>query len=285
MSADFVLFMALMFTSVFGILMVLYWQRNLLAQTVAGWFNAKVSRTQQGNSSFRDKATLSVLMRILAYTLIPLLGWYVSENLLVLVFSVFLAYKVPILVQAWRKKRRLASMERDLPIALAMFASALSGGVSLSVAIQTYTKESKTALSTEFAYLLRLQRLGVDFDIALEKVSQRIGLADFELVALAMRISKSVGGNLSETLLTLSQAIQQKLIIEGKIRALTSQGVMQAWVMSLLPVVVTFVLTLIQPEQMDKLFHTFTGNLVLIFCCAMDYIGFRVIKKILSIDV
>jgi len=189
------------------------------------------------------------------------------------------------MIAEWRRKRRLASMERDLPIALAMFASALSGGVSLSVAIQTYTAESRSPLSSEFSYLLRLQRLGVEFDSALEQVAARVNLLDFELVTLAMRISKAVGGNLSETLLTLSQSIQQKLIIEGKIQALTSQGVMQAWVMSLLPAMVAGVLTLIQPDQMDKLFNTFSGNVVLGICIVMDYIGFKVIKKILTIDV
>lgn len=285
MSLDLVLFLALMSTLVFSILLVAYWQRGILVQTVLGWFNTKVSSRQRDSGSFRDKATAAVAMRMVTYTLLPLAAWLLFRSVPLTVLSLFAAYKIPLLMTAWRQKRRLASIERDLPVALAMFASALSGGVSLSVAIQAYTVQSKTALSAEFSYLLRLQRLGVEFDLALEQVTQRIKLADFELVALAMRISKSVGGNLTETLLTLSQSIQQKLILEGKIRALTSQGVMQAWVMSLLPVMVGAVLTLIQPEQMDKLFNTFSGNLVLAFCCAMDYVGFKVIKKILSIDI
>jgi len=249
------------------------------------WFDARVSSTQKATGSFRDKATLSVLLRISAYTVLPFCAWYLLDSLPLLVLAIIVAYKAPRMAHAWRRKRRLSSMERDLPIALAMFASALSGGVSLTAAIQSYTRESKTALSMEFSYLLRLQRLGVSFDAALEQVSARVGLADFELAALSMRISKTVGGNLSETLLTLSQSIQQKLILEGKIRALTSQGVMQAWVMSLLPVAVALVLSVIQPEQMDKLFNTLAGNVVLAFCCLMDYVGYKVIRKILAIDV
>ena len=285
MPLDLIIFLALMSTLVFSILLVAYWQRGILVRTVLSWFNTKVSSSQRDSGSFRDKATAAVALRMVTYTLLPLLAWLLFRSAPLTVLSLFAAYKIPLILTAWRQKRRLASIERDLPIALAMFASALSGGVSLSVAIQAYTVESKTALSVEFSYLLRLQRLGVEFDLALEQVTQRIKLADFELVALAMRISKSVGGNLTETLLTLSQSIQQKLILEGKIRALTSQGVMQAWVMSMLPVMVGAVLTLIQPEQMDKLFNTLSGNLVLAFCCAMDYVGFKVIKKILSIDV
>lgn len=281
------LFIFVVLTSIliFSILMGLYWQRRTIFGAVGGWFNSLVAKNQHGSGAFRDKATFSVMLRIAFYTLVPTVAWILTNNLAVLGLSVFLAYKIPKMLTEWRYKRRQASMERDLPIALTMFASALSGGVSLSVAIQTYTTESRSPLSSEFAYMLRLQRLGVEFDSALEQVSQRVNLVDFELVSLAMRISKSVGGNLSETLIALSNSIQQKLIIEGKIKALTSQGVMQAWVMSLLPVMVGGMLTFIQPEQMDKLYHTLPGNAVLAVCMVMDYIGFKVIKKILTIDV
>lgn len=281
----FFIFVLLTSVLVFSVLMGVYWQRRVIAQSFGDWFNSMVARNQRGSGAFRDKATLGVVTRIAAFTVIPLVAWQFTSSLPVLFISLFLAYKIPKMLAEWRYKRRQASMERDLPIALAMFASALSGGVSLTVAIQTYTVESRSALSSEFAYLLRLQRLGVEFDVALEQVAQRVNLADFELVALAMRISKAVGGNLSETLITLSNSIQQKLIIEGKIKALTSQGVMQAWVMSLLPIGVGAMLTIIQPEQMDKLFNTMIGNFVIGFCLIVDYIGFKVIKKILTIDV
>lgn len=282
---QFFIFVLLTSILIFSILMAIYWQRRLIVEALGGWFNSLVARNQHGSGAFRDKATFSVVLRIVAFTVVPLIAWKFTGSLPIFFISLFLAYKIPKMLADWRYKRRQASMERDLPIALAMFASALSGGVSLSVAIQTYTVESRSPLSSEFAYLLRLQRLGVEFDAALEQVAQRVNLVDFELVALAMRISKTVGGNLSETLITLSNSIQQKLIIEGKIKALTSQGVMQAWVMSLLPLMVGAMLTLIQPEQMDKLFNTFAGNAVLIFCLVIDYIGFKVIKKILTIDV
>lgn len=285
MSVELLLFSALSFAVLFSILLGLYVQRRLLLSTAETWFNTLVTRSQTGSGTFRDKATFSVLLRMATYVFVPCTTWYLLRSMPAVLVSVFVAYKMPVMHAAWHRRRRLMSMEHDLPIALSMFASALSGGVSLTVAIQTYTRESKTALSAEFSYLLRLQRLGVDFDVALEQVTKRVQLPDFELVALAMRISKSVGGNLSETLITLSQSIQQKLIIEGKIRALTSQGIMQAWVMSLLPFLVGAALTVIQPEQMDKLYHTVSGNLVLGLCATMDYIGYKIIRKLLAIDV
>lgn len=265
--------------------MLIYLKKQVIIDLIFGRFNQAVASSQSGTGSFRDAATFAVVLKFLSWTIIPVTVFFLTNKILFSLIGIFLGYKIPKIFVEYRNKRRIESMERDLPIALTMFASALVGGVSLNVAIQSYTNESKSPLSSEFAYMLRLQRVGVDFDSALEQVTTRVKLQDFQLVTLAMRISKSVGGNLSETLLLLSQSITQKLTIEGKIKALTSQGVMQAWVMSFLPVMVAGVLTIIQPEQMDKLFNTFSGNIVLGICIIMDYIGFKVIKKILTIDV
>jgi tight adherence protein B len=94
-----------------------------------------------------------------------------------------------------------------------------------------------------------------------------------------------VGGNLSETLMSLSNTIQQKLTIEGKIRSLTAQGKMQGWVMICLPALVGIALFFIQPAEMGLLLTTFYGKIVLFICLTMAYIGHKVIQKILAIDV
>jgi tight adherence protein B len=285
MSHQVALFLALTFMLFLSLFLFIYLQRKLIRETISGYLRSNVEKIEKSMGVYRDKATLIFTGRLMLYFVAPVTIWLLFQNLVYLLLSIVLTYKLPYLIQNWRYTRRMQALENELPVCLSMLASGLSGGVSLSVAIQTYTQESTSPLSTELAHLNRLQRLGVDFDEAIEQVAKRVNLPDFDLVVLAMRISKSVGGNLSETLLSLGNSIQQKLIIEGKIKALTSQGVMQAWVMSLLPVLVAAGLTILQPEQMDKLFNTYTGNLVLLGCGIMDYIGFKVIKKVLTIDV
>jgi tight adherence protein B len=285
MNIQIAIFLTLTFILFLSIFLVAYWQRKTIFKLISGYIQSNVQKIEKSLGVYRDKATLIFTGRLLFYLVAPVIVWLVFNSLIYLLIAIALTYKLPQLIQNWKHKRRLRALEKELPVCLSMLASGLTGGVSLTVAIQTYTQESKSPLSTEFAHLNRLQRLGVDFDEAIEQVAKRVNLPDFDLVVLAMRISKSVGGNLSETLLALGNSIQQKLIIEGKIEALTSQGVMQAWVMSLLPVLVAAGLTVLQPDQMDKLYNTFAGNVVLLGCAIMDYIGFKVIKKILAIDV
>lgn len=278
-------FLVVVFSLVLSVLLLLYIFRRLITNAVLGWFDGSVKKTELRQGAFKDRATFFVIFQLLALLAFPVVVWFVFENIFLIFIGFIISIRAPGYISKWRNERRKRRIEQELPVTLAMFASALSSGVSLTTAIATYVSQTKTPLSTEMAYVIRLQRLGVDFDEALEQVASRVGLVDFNLVVLSMRISKLVGGNLSDILLSLSNSIQQKLVIEGKIKALTSQGVMQAWVMSMLPVLVAVALTFIQPDQMDKLYNTTAGNVVLIICAVMDYIGFKVIKKILSIDV
>ena len=67
-------FTVLMSLLIFSILMLLYWQRYTVVQTVSGWFNSRVSSAQSGAGGFRGQAVASVVLRMVAYTFLPLLN-------------------------------------------------------------------------------------------------------------------------------------------------------------------------------------------------------------------
>ncbi|MDB5768923.1 MAG: tadB [Collimonas fungivorans] len=237
-------------------------------------------------TGLRDGRVYMVLFaQIAAALLLVVVIYFVLRNILLVLLIGYFIFKAPLWISNYKRKRRLNSIEYELPTALTVIASSLTAGVSLSIALQSYSKESSSPLASEFAHVIRLQKVGVDFETAIEEVGKRIDLVDFQLLVMTFRISKSVGGNLSETLMSLSNTIQQKLTIEGKIRSLTAQGKMQGWVMICLPALVGVALFFIQPAEMGLLLTTFYGKIVLFVCLTMAYIGHKVIQKILDIDV
>ncbi|MGB7193136.1 MAG: type II secretion system F family protein [Collimonas pratensis] len=237
-------------------------------------------------TGLRDGRVYMVLFaQIAAALMLVVVIYFVMRNIFLVLLIGYFIFKAPLWVSNYKRKRRLNSIEYELPTALTVIASSLTAGVSLSIALQSYSKESNSPLASEFAHVIRLQKVGVDFETAIEEVGKRIDLVDFQLLVMTFRISKSVGGNLSETLMSLSNTIQQKLTIEGKIRSLTAQGKMQGWVMICLPALVGIALFFIQPAEMGLLLTTFYGKIVLFICLTMAYVGHKVIQKILAIDV
>jgi tight adherence protein B len=183
------------------------------------------------------------------------------------------------------KQRRRNALEQQLPDALLMLAGAMKAGVGLTQAIAQYVADAQAPLSQEFDLLLREQRLGVALDQALENLNQRVALSSVALVVAAMRIAAETGGQLAETLERSAQTLRSKLIMEGKIRALTSQGKLQAWVVGALPVFLLVVLQKMEPDSMQLLYHSSAGWATLVVIVLLEFFGVLIIRRIVDIDV
>lgn len=183
------------------------------------------------------------------------------------------------------RKKRLKTFESQLPDALTMVSGGLAAGASLNMAIEALVKEQPAPLSQEFMLFLREQRIGVDFDISLRNMERRLPIQDFIMFSAALRISREIGGNLGETLDTLSDTLRKKATMEGKIESLTAQGRMQGYVMTGLPVLLGFLLYMLEPEAMGKLFTTPEGWGTLVVIVIMEALGYVFIRKVTSIDV
>ncbi len=211
-------------------------------------------------------------------------GWLVSGRLVGGLVLAVLIYLLPARWFAWQRKKRRQLIESELPDALLFIASALRAGSALSVAIQVLVRDQQGPLGQEFGLVLKEQRLGVSFDDAIQKMAQRLDIQDFVLVVVALRVSKEVGGNLSEPLQVLAETLRRKAILEGRIKALTAQGRIQGIVMTLFPLFLMGVLYLMQPS-MKLLFTTTFGWAVLGVVAVMLSLGYAMIRKIVAIDI
>jgi tight adherence protein B len=164
-------------------------------------------------------------------------------------------------------------------------AGSLRAGGSLHQALDMVVRESGAPLSQEFSLLLREQRLGVALEDSLRGMSQRLQTEEVDLFVSALTIAKEVGGNLSEILDRLASTLRAKAVMEGKIRALTSQGKLQGIVVGLLPVFLAGVLYAMDPQAMRPLFTTYYGWGVMATIAVLLMLGGFFIKKIVTIDV
>lgn len=213
------------------------------------------------------------------------LTWVVTTSWLLAALGAMISAFAPRMLLGLLRKRRLQAMEQQLPDTLLMLAGGMKAGVSLTQAIQQLVAESRPPVSQEFDLLLREQRLGVPLDEALDNLNRRVPLQSVTLAVSAMRIATETGGHLAETLERASQTLRDKLAMEGKIRALTSQGKLQAWVVGALPLFLILVLNRMEPEAMNLMFTTQLGWATLVVVGLLEIFGILVIRKIVRIDV
>ena len=192
---------------------------------------------------------------------------------------------IPHFALKWLKKRRAEQFIYQLPDALHALSSTLRSGVNLPKGLEQLAAWQPAPLSQEFGLVLSNYQIGRDLGEALDNMYERINRPELELMNSAIKISRSVGGNLSDTLESLATTLTEKLAVEGKIKALTAMGRMQGWVVSFVPVFVAVALYLMDPSKIEPLFNELHGWIILAVIAIMMGMAIYLIRKIVNIDV
>ena len=224
-------------------------------------------------------------LNVAAVLVLPLMVWLLLDSPVLAVTSAIIIALLPRFVLRWLQKRRLDRLHAQLPDALMMLASGLRGGANLQQAMEGLSRNLSPPISQELALVVREQRLGVAFEDAIDHLAQRVPSQDVQMVSSALRISREVGGNLADTVARLGDTIRKRLMMEQKIKALTSQGRLQGIVMTVLPALIIFALLQIEPQAMGALFNTMRGWVVLAIAILFEVLGYFWIRKIVSIEV
>ena len=181
--------------------------------------------------------------------------------------------------------RRRDKFNQQLPEALATMSNALRAGFSISQAFDSVVEQGEKPMCEEFAILQQQIRIGMSFEDALESLGQRVGSDDLLLVTTAILISRKTGGNVTEIFDKISETIRGRMRIERKVKTLTAQGRMQGIVVSAMPFFLGLIMTLIKPNLMIPFLTSFAGIMSVLVMCALIFVGWLMIRKIIKIDV
>ncbi|HEY3379244.1 MAG TPA: type II secretion system F family protein [Armatimonadota bacterium] len=180
--------------------------------------------------------------------------------------------------------RRLRQFEKNFPDALMLIASSLRSGYGLLRSIQAIRDEMKPPISTEFGKVFDETALGFSIQEGLLHLSQRVPLPDLGIAVTGMLIHLDVGGNLAEVIEIVAATIRERQRIRAEVTTLTAEGRLSGVILFLLPIVMAFVLSLLNPSYMSALTHTSFGH-ILIFCAAtLQCLGGLVIMRMIRID-
>lgn len=202
-----------------------------------------------------------------------------------LIAGILAGLLLPHIAMAWIKKRRSNQFIYQLPDALHALSAALRSGVSLPKGLEQLASWQPAPLSQEFGLVLSEYQIGRELGEALNNMYERIQRPELELMNGAINISRSVGGNLADTLESLAITLSEKLSVEGKIAALTAMGKLQGWVVSVVPLLVGVALYLLDPAQIEPLFTELHGWITLGIITVLMALAVLMIRKIVNIDV
>lgn len=190
---------------------------------------------------------------------------------------------IPDILIRFKAARRREKFNSQLIAAMNTISNGLRSGFSFLQALDLAARQLPDPAGQEFRLTVREINLGVRIEEALDNMNKRLDDKDLMLLVAAVRLTIQTGGDLPEVFGQLSDTIRERNRIDGKIRALTSQGKLQAVIVALIPVALGFIVNFINPDLMRLMYTTMIGWAMLAAVVVLDIIGFFLIRKIVYI--
>lgn len=207
------------------------------------------------------------------------------QSMLVSAFAGIMIAALPMLYVHGKRSRRLARLEQQLPEAIDLIIRALRSGHAFSSGLQMVGEEMSEPIANEFRIVHDEVNFGVSMQRALMNLSERVPITDLRYFVVAVLIQRDSGGNLTEVLGNLSRLIRDRLKLHAKIRVLSSEGRLSAWVLGLMPFALAAAMNLVNPEFMSRLWTDPIGIAIIEYLLILMAVGVVMLRKIIKIRV
>jgi tight adherence protein B len=226
------------------------------------------------------KLSAIILCSILLWLAGGLAVYLRTSSVLVSVVLGALVASCPWLIVLHKRNKRFLAFEEKLPEALDLMVSAIRAGHGFASAINHAARENTEPISGEFRQCCDEQNFGLDLRVAMNNLADRMPIPDVQLLVSAVLIQKESGGNLAEILEKAAYIIRERFRLKRQIRVHTAQGRLTGWILAVMPVILGFLLYLLDPERMTVLWSRPIGVKLLWTAVFMDVIGALIIRKI-----
>ena len=173
----------------------------------------------------------------------------------------------------------MKAFDNQPPDLLVTIAATLKAGHSFRQAVQSVVDEGAEPAAKEFNRVLTETRLGRPMDEALADTAKRVGSKNFMFVITAVTIQRQIGGSLAGLFDMVAETVRQRQQFARKIRGLTAQGRMSAYVLVGLPFFIALAVTVLNPTYMAPLYGTSTGRQLIVVGLVMIAFGTVILEK------
>ncbi len=241
-----------------------------------GWVRSAGTRRTLG------QLLLASAMLFLTGFLVPLLRG--AGGMVALACAPVLA-ALPWIWVSQRRAKRIERLQQQLPLALDLMGRALKAGHTLSSALKMVGDEVADPLGGEFRQLCDEVNFGMPMSEALSRMSQRVPLDDIRYLTVAVMIQREAGGNLTELLDSLAALVRSRFKLFGQVRTYSAEGRLSAWILGLMPFIVSGIMQLTNPEFMATLWTDPTGRKLVGSALTMMAVGACWMRQIIRIRI
>lgn len=232
------------------------------------WFNRMLERLKFAANLKRTirqanaRGTAGVYLMLCALLAMggAYVGIFLADKLWIAAALAWLFGNIPLWYLKRLKSKRMTRFMEQLPDGLDLMARALKAGHTFNGGMRMVANEFDDPLGGEFRITLDEINFGMDVDRALSNLMERVDVADLKFFVVSVNIQRETGGNLAEIISNIARLVRERFALFGKIRVLSAEGRISAYLLSALPFAISGVLYVINPDYMSLLWTTEIGR-------------------------
>ncbi len=233
-------------------------------------------------------------MKMLAHRLVALaallalggavLGMTLTGNAAVALIALAAGAALPFVYLFRKRRTRLEKFEEQLPDAVDVMKRALRAGHPFSTCIKLVSEDMDEPIAREFEQTFADINYGNDVRRALLGMLLRVPSSNLMAVVTAVLIQKETGGNLAEIFERISQVIRSRFRFGRRVRTLSAEGRLSAWILTLVPIVLFGVIWITTPSYLPPMLESPAGQKMLVFAAIMMVVAVFWMRKVIRID-
>ncbi|MEO9167695.1 MAG: type II secretion system F family protein [Aestuariivirga sp.] len=192
------------------------------------------------------------------------------------------AFGVPRWVLNYLGRRRQNKFLNDFADAIDVMVRGLKSGLPVTEAMRIISTEQGPPVGPEFMEVVEGQKIGIPIDQGIERMVERVPLPEVNFLAIVMTIQSKTGGNLSEALGNLSRVLRDRKKMKAKVQAVSQEAKSSAMIIGGMPFAIMGIMSFSSPGYLLPMFHTHTGNMMLVGCAIWMVAGTLVMKKMIN---
>ncbi len=183
------------------------------------------------------------------------------------------------------RNKRMAKFEEQLPEAIDVMKRAVKAGHPFSHSLKLVAEDMDDPIAREFDLTYADVNYGNDVRRAMLGLLERIPSMNVMALVTSVLVQRETGGNLTEILEQLAAVIRGRFRFYRRVKTLSAEGRLSAWILALVPLTLFAVITVTTPDYLPFLFDDPRGEKLVLAAVAMGIVGIWWIKKIIRIEV
>ncbi|MGZ8163663.1 MAG: type II secretion system F family protein [Methylobacter sp.] len=210
--------------------------------------------------------------------------WLSLHNMIFALAAFIIAAVIPIVWLNKQRAKRLDKFEEQLPEALQMMARALRTGYPFTECMKIVSTEMSEPISQEFGMTYEEINYGRNIEVAFALMIERVPSLSLIAMSTAIIIQRETGGNLAEVLLKISDVLRGRFKLQRRIKTLSAEGMLSAWVLLLLPLGLFGLMSLLNPDYFKPVYDSPDRMTYLYIFMGLELSAAFWIRRIITID-